>query len=48
LERVARTLSASRADCHCARIRAALADRCSVGEMCGALRDVFGEYQPEI
>jgi methylmalonyl-CoA mutase N-terminal domain/subunit len=30
------------------RIRAALADRCSVGEVCGALRDVFGEYQPEI
>jgi methylmalonyl-CoA mutase N-terminal domain/subunit len=29
-------------------IRAALADRCSVGEVCGALRDVFGEYQPEI
>jgi methylmalonyl-CoA mutase N-terminal domain/subunit len=30
------------------RIRAALADRCSVGEVCGAMRDVFGEYQPEI
>ena len=29
-------------------IRAALADRCSVGEVCGALRDVFGEYQPEL
>ncbi len=29
-------------------IRAALADRCSVGEVCGALRDIFGEYQPEI
>ena len=29
-------------------IRAALADRSSVGEVCGALRDVFGEYQPEI
>ena len=29
-------------------IRAALADRCSVGEVCGALRDVFGEYQPEM
>jgi methylmalonyl-CoA mutase, N-terminal domain len=29
-------------------IRAALADRASVGEVCGALRDVFGEYQPEI
>ena len=30
------------------RIRAALADRCSVGEVCGAMRDVFGEYQPEM
>jgi methylmalonyl-CoA mutase N-terminal domain/subunit len=29
-------------------IRAALADRCSMGEVCGAMRDVFGEYQPEI
>jgi methylmalonyl-CoA mutase N-terminal domain/subunit len=29
------------------RIRAALADRCSMGEVCGALRDVFGEYRPE-
>jgi methylmalonyl-CoA mutase N-terminal domain/subunit len=29
-------------------IRAALADRCSVGEVCGAMREVFGEYQPEI
>ena len=29
-------------------IRAALKDRCSVGEVCGALRDVFGEYQPDI
>jgi methylmalonyl-CoA mutase N-terminal domain/subunit len=28
-------------------IRAALADRCSIGEVCGAMRDVFGEYQPE-
>jgi methylmalonyl-CoA mutase N-terminal domain/subunit len=27
-------------------IRAALADRCSIGEVCGALRDVFGAYQP--
>ena len=27
-------------------IRRALADRCSVGEVCGALREVFGEYQP--
>jgi methylmalonyl-CoA mutase, N-terminal domain len=29
-------------------IRAALAARCSVGEVCGAMRDVFGEYQPEM
>jgi methylmalonyl-CoA mutase, N-terminal domain len=29
-------------------IRAALKDRCSVGEVCGAMRDVFGEYQPDI
>jgi methylmalonyl-CoA mutase, N-terminal domain len=29
-------------------IRAALAHRCSVGEVCGAMRDVFGEYQPDI
>jgi methylmalonyl-CoA mutase N-terminal domain/subunit len=29
-------------------IRAALKDRCSVGEVCGALREVYGEYQPEI
>jgi methylmalonyl-CoA mutase N-terminal domain/subunit len=29
-------------------IRAALADRCSLGEVCGAMRDVFGEYQPEM
>ena len=24
----------------------ALKDRCSMGEVCGAMRDVFGEYQP--
>jgi methylmalonyl-CoA mutase, N-terminal domain len=29
-------------------LRAALKDRSSVGEVCGALREVFGEYQPEI
>jgi methylmalonyl-CoA mutase N-terminal domain/subunit len=29
-------------------IRQALADRCSMGEVCGAMRDVFGEYQPEM
>jgi len=27
-------------------LREALRDRCSLGETCGALRDVFGEYQP--
>jgi methylmalonyl-CoA mutase N-terminal domain/subunit len=29
-------------------IKQALKDHCSVGEVCGALREVFGEYQPEI
>jgi methylmalonyl-CoA mutase, N-terminal domain len=29
-------------------IRAALADRCTLGEVCGAMREVFGEYQPEM
>src|SRR3954470_8410228 len=28
-------------------IRQALKDSCSIGEVCGAMRDVFGEYQPE-
>src|SRR4051794_27565763 len=28
-------------------IRQALKDHCSLGETCGAMRDVFGEYQPE-
>jgi methylmalonyl-CoA mutase N-terminal domain/subunit len=27
-------------------LREALKDRCSVGEVCGAMRDVFGSYQP--
>ena len=27
-------------------LRQALKDRCSMGEVCGAMRDVFGEYQP--
>ena len=27
-------------------IRQALADRCSMGEVCGAMEDVFGRYQP--
>jgi methylmalonyl-CoA mutase N-terminal domain/subunit len=30
------------------RIRAALQASCSLGEVCGAMRDVFGEYQPEL
>jgi methylmalonyl-CoA mutase N-terminal domain/subunit len=29
-------------------IRQALADRASMGEVCGAMREVFGDYQPEI
>jgi methylmalonyl-CoA mutase, N-terminal domain len=29
-------------------IRTALKDHCSVGEVCGTLREVFGEYQPEM
>jgi methylmalonyl-CoA mutase N-terminal domain/subunit len=29
-------------------IRRALQDRCSLGEVCGAMRDVFGEYQPDM
>jgi methylmalonyl-CoA mutase, N-terminal domain len=28
-------------------IRRALKDSCSLGEVCGAMRDVFGEYRPE-
>jgi len=28
-------------------IREALRDRCTLGEACGAMRDVFGDYQPE-
>ena len=27
-------------------IKQALGDRCSMGEVCGAMRDVFGRYQP--
>jgi methylmalonyl-CoA mutase, N-terminal domain len=30
------------------RIRQALADHCTLGEVCGAMRDEFGEYQPEM
>ncbi len=29
-------------------IRQALKDGCSLGETCGAMKDVFGEYRPEI
>ena len=29
-------------------LRQALKDRCSLGEVCGAMRDVFGEYQPSL
>jgi methylmalonyl-CoA mutase N-terminal domain/subunit len=28
-------------------LRAALRDNCSVGEVCGSMREVFGSYQPE-
>jgi methylmalonyl-CoA mutase N-terminal domain/subunit len=28
------------------RIRVALRDRCSMGEVCGAMKDVFGAYRP--
>src|ERR1700740_1170860 len=27
-------------------LREALKDRCSIGEVCGAMRDVFGDYKP--
>jgi len=27
-------------------LRTALKDRCTLGEVCGAMKDVFGEYQP--
>ncbi len=27
-------------------LRQGLKDRCTMGEVCGAMRDVFGEYQP--
>ena len=27
-------------------LRQALRDRCSLGEVCGAMRDVFGDYRP--
>jgi methylmalonyl-CoA mutase N-terminal domain/subunit len=30
------------------RIRQALKDRASMGEVCGAMRDVFGDYQPTL
>ncbi len=30
----------------CRAIRQALKDRCSLGEVCGAMQDVFGKYAP--
>ena len=30
----------------CPSLRQALKDRCSMGEVCGAMRDVFGDYRP--
>jgi len=50
-ELVERRLEELRAACRGADnllpfIRQALADRCSMGEACGAMRDVFGAYQP--
>ena len=30
----------------CPAIRQALKDRCSLGEVCGAMQDVFGKYTP--
>jgi methylmalonyl-CoA mutase N-terminal domain/subunit len=27
-------------------LRQALKDRCTLGEVCGAMKDVFGEYRP--
>jgi methylmalonyl-CoA mutase N-terminal domain/subunit len=27
-------------------LRQALKGRCSIGEVCGAMRDVFGDYKP--
>jgi methylmalonyl-CoA mutase N-terminal domain/subunit len=29
-------------------IKQALKDHCSIGEVCGAMREEFGEYQPEM
>ena len=29
-------------------LRQALKDRCTLGEVCGAMKDVFGEYQPTL
>ena len=29
-------------------LRQALKDRCSMGEVCAAMRDVFGQYRPTI
>jgi methylmalonyl-CoA mutase, N-terminal domain len=46
-ERLARIREvASGRDNLLAVLRQALKDRCSLGEVCGAMRDVFGEYKP--
>jgi hypothetical protein len=29
-------------------LKQALKDRCSMGEVCAAMRDVFGEYKPAL
>ena len=51
-ELVARRLEELQAACRgdenlLPRIRQALKDSCSIGEVCGAMREVFGDYQPE-
>jgi methylmalonyl-CoA mutase, N-terminal domain len=38
--------AADRTDNLLPTLRAALKDRCTLGEVCGAMKDVFGEYQP--
>jgi methylmalonyl-CoA mutase, N-terminal domain len=38
--------AADRTDNLLPTLRQALKDRCTLGEVCGAMKDVFGEYQP--
>jgi methylmalonyl-CoA mutase, N-terminal domain len=38
--------AADRTDNLLPSLRQALKDRCTLGEVCGAMKDVFGEYQP--